>query len=216
MLIIYVIYTLIIGLLVFCVVKKINFVEKKNQEIKSEAAIANQIYTELVQNGYSDRKINHELQKQKMIVMNLPPNATTKDVVKEIIANRREKMNRLGIIYTEDVKDLHILNMSQRQTLSLFINLFDNAIEACTHVTHHRKICFSTSYEGGNFSIEIINSKSPELSPVKEEFHTTKEDSLNHGYGMGIIKEIIESQSGKIEYEDMGEKFKIKIVLPIE
>ena len=55
--------------------------------------------------------------------------------------------------------------------------------------------------------IEVSNSKSSGLSPKKEGMKTTKEDTLNHGLGIGLISSIVSSYNGSLSMEDHGDYF---------
>lgn len=213
---IYIICALVIGVFGWILYKHLKNVDRTNQEIEAEAQLANHLYNELAQKGYVERKIQHELQKQKAIVKMIPADADVEAVVDAIIANRKEKMKLLNIEYTESINDLQYLKMSRNQLLSLFLNLFDNAIEACAEIERNRKICLETSKTPEGFCIEIGNSKSSVVKPIEHDFITTKEDASNHGFGMGIIREIVDEYNGKIEYEDKGDFFKVRITLPME
>ena len=54
--------------------------------------------------------------------------------------------------------------------------------------------------------IEVSNSKSSAFRE-KEGMKTTKEDTLNHGLGIGIISSIVSSYNGSLSMEDHGDYF---------
>ena len=66
---------------------------------------------------------------------------------------------------------------------------------------------FSSMIRKKVWMIEVSNSKSSGLSPKKEGMKTTKEDTLNHGLGIGIISSIVSSYNGSLSMEDHGDYF---------
>ena len=42
---------------------------------------------------------------------------------------------------------------------------------------------------------------------------TTKEDTMNHGIGVSIIKNIVKKYKGDVVFEDHGETFRVKLFL---
>jgi two-component system sensor histidine kinase AgrC len=68
-------------------------------------------------------------------------------------------------------------------------------------------------------SIENNGPKIPEqnLNNILKAGFTTKDNSnKNHGYGLSIVKDIVESQNGKISVKSNDEATGFKIVLPIK
>ena len=92
--------------------------------------------------------------------------------------------------------------------ISLMGNLLDNAIEACQASGQEKPyLRFSSMIRKKVWMIEVSNSKSSGLSPKKEGMKTTKEDTLNHGLGIGIISSIVSSYNGSLSMEDHGDYF---------
>ena len=91
---------------------------------------------------------------------------------------------------------------------TILANLLDNAIEACQASGQEKPyLRFSSMIRKKVWMIEVSNSKSSGLSPKKEGMNTTKEDTLNHGLGIGIISSIVSSYNGSLSMEDHGDYF---------
>lgn len=63
-------------------------------------------------------------------------------------------------------------------------------------------------------SLSVINSKSIDQTPLLNSMQSTK-NSPDHGLGMEIIHEIINSLHGTIEMKDHGSIFFTKIILQL-
>jgi len=97
-------------------------------------------------------------------------------------------------------------------------NIVNNAIKAM----NGQGIIIAKSYEYlGNAVIKIQNN-----GPKIEEYYltdifkigfTTKDnDDKSHGYGLSIVKDLVESHNGKICIKSTDTTTEFKIVLPIE
>ena len=90
--------------------------------------------------------------------------------------------------------------LSNSEQVSLFSNLLDNAIEAVQKLpVESRMIDFSVYEKNDHLCILCTNTFLPEENPVKNDFHTTKEDDLTHGIGTQIMKSIIQKHNGLYE-----------------
>lgn len=90
---------------------------------------------------------------------------------------------------------------------SIFINLFDNAIECCKHnkSKENNFIKVKAGKKGGYLVVKFINWCDGELKiSEKKTFMTTKKNRKNHGYGLKILKEIADKYGGdfKLKAED--------------
>ena len=103
------------------------------------------------------------------------------------------------------------------ETVRVFANIMDNAIEACEKTPgSERFIEVISSTTQGWSAIEVSNSFNGELAWNNEELDTTKENKEFHGLGLRIVKETIESLGGLVLIEpDQEQKvFKIKLCIP--
>ena len=99
---------------------------------------------------------------------------------------------------------------------NIFSNLIDNSIEGCSNL-EEKKIELEIKEQMGFIVIKIENTYQGELLKNKRnEILTTKEDSRNHGYGLKIVKSIVDKYQGQIEIENADNHFKVIILLPQE
>lgn len=114
--------------------------------------------------------------------------------------------------------DFKLINMNEMEFYQVISNIVNNAIKAMKE----EGIIIAKSYEYlGNAIIKIENN-----GPKIEEHHladifkmgfTTKNNAdKNHGYGLSIVKELVERHNGKIHVKSTDIATEFKIVIPIK
>jgi two-component system sensor histidine kinase AgrC len=120
-------------------------------------------------------------------------------------------------VIIEEKCSFHLININEMEFYRVISNIVNNAIKAM----NGKGIIIAKSYEYlGNAIIKIENN-----GPKIEEHHlkdifkvgfTTKENSdSSHGYGLSIVKELVESNNGNIYVKSTDTITEFKIVLPI-
>ncbi|ABX41975.1 sensor histidine kinase [Lachnoclostridium phytofermentans] len=107
--------------------------------------------------------------------------------------------------------------MSELDIVRVFSNAIDNALEACSKISGKERFIEITSSGSKEWAtIEIGNSFNGELSMVGGEQETSKDDKDFHGFGLRIIKEVVEDTGGLVLIELDQEKkiFKIRVCIP--
>ena len=93
-------------------------------------------------------------------------------------------------------------------------NLIDNGMEAVRGLESERRwISIKSRVQGYNLYIETRNPY--DLPRVKKggDYITTKQDVRSHGWGLQIIREIVERYHGEIEITEENQEFCVKILL---
>lgn len=90
---------------------------------------------------------------------------------------------------------------------SVYSNLLDNAIEACNQITkgtQPKKISIRTAIQAGFLQVKVENSKTHIILKDGGTIKTTKQDTVNHGYGLQLVQKIAAKYDGQIdiEYDD--------------
>ncbi|MCM1209175.1 MAG: ATP-binding protein [Ruminococcus sp.] len=104
---------------------------------------------------------------------------------------------------------------SKIDTISLFYNILDNAVEACLFVIKDRFIALHVFSERNNICIMCENSKTKKSNPIADNFQTVKADKINHGKGTAVIRDIVEKYDGNVTYTDKSSTLKLSITVPI-
>lgn len=93
-------------------------------------------------------------------------------------------------------------------------NLLDNAIEAVKEVGKEKRwIDVKIKVQGHNLYIEIRNPYALPRRQKGKEYLTTKQNVRSHGWGLQIVREIVEQYHGKIEIADVHNVFCIRVLL---
>lgn len=120
-------------------------------------------------------------------------------------------------VIIEEKCDFNLINMSEMEFFRVVSNIVNNAIKAM----NGEGIIIAKSYEYlGNAVIKIENN-GPKIEEryIKDIFKvgfTTKDNTeKNHGFGLSIVKELVESHNGKVFVKSTDAATEFKIVLPI-
>lgn len=93
-------------------------------------------------------------------------------------------------------------------------NLLDNAIEAAKEVEADRRTIFiKIKVQMHNLYVEIKNPYTGLRIKKEQEYITTKQDLRSHGWGLQIIREIVERYHGEMEINGDGNVFSVKMLL---
>lgn len=120
-------------------------------------------------------------------------------------------------VIIEENCDFELINMSEMEFYRVVSNIVNNAIRAM----NGEGIIIAKSYEYLGNAIIRIENNGPKIAEdhLKEIFKvgfTTKEnDEHNHGYGLSIVKDLVESHNGKVYVKSSDTATEFKIVLPI-
>ena len=108
--------------------------------------------------------------------------------------------------------------VSTLDILSIFGNALDNAIENVKSIENkeERIIKLAVYTQNQLLCIKLENYYNNELRFSDGNYLTTKEDKVNHGYGIKSIKNIVEKYDGSIKISTDNHWFNFMILLPIK
>jgi len=121
-------------------------------------------------------------------------------------------------VIIEDKCDFGLINMSEIEFYRVISNIVNNAIKAMKG----EGIIIAKSYEYlGNTVIKIENNgpkiEENYLTDIFKMGFTTKDNTdKSHGYGLSIVKDLVESHNGKIHVKSTDTATQFKIVIPIK
>ncbi len=143
---------------------------------------------------------------------------TENPIVNAVIGIKTEEYSKYEIDW--DIKlDLPkaLEGIESYELSSFFINLLNNAIEACIKLSlEERKIYLHSAYRSGYLIIKVENSFERIEKDAKGKLVSTKEDKQNHGIGTVLISDIVDKYKGTYKTEVEGKTFKTVITLPCQ
>lgn len=106
------------------------------------------------------------------------------------------------------------LPFSDREIISLFGNVLDNALEACERI-QDKKRWIKIKIKKKNHLLYIETSNAIKEMPVQnqKEFVSVKEDEILHGYGMKNIRDIVEQYNGMFQCKSQEDRFEVVITI---
>lgn len=130
-------------------------------------------------------------------------------ILKDKAAKAREK----GIDFSAQL-DLHGSDFLDPLDLStLFGNALDNAIEASEKLPEgQRLITLQGKRIRDMLLVTVENRAQPESTPAQG---TSKGDPFLHGFGIPNMRQAAERYGGQIQFQQSGETFRLKLLLPV-
>lgn len=131
-----------------------------------------------------------------------------------LLNTKRSTAESQGIELAVAVKsDFSGLTIPAWDLNSILGNLIENAMEAAIE-DHHPRVAVELSYKNGSYMIYIANNGSVLPDPVKifEAGYTTK-GSSSRGYGLFLVKKIVDQYGGEIKIST-GKKTHFTVILP--
>ena len=207
---------------------------KQKDEFEHLVEWQRQYYETLSDNQTVIRKIKHDLQNNLQVILRLIEEKEYDDVEKYLgeMIDEQSKYDRLvstgndaidtvlnikfslaeqlGIEVKKDINIPAMLPISYQDSIKIFGNLLDNAINALRNekVTD-RRIKWFMFYNANALMIQCIN---PYVGkPVKYN-----KDSFWHGLGLEIVKSTVEEYDGTFDISDDGQIFTVNILLYID
>ncbi len=186
----------------------------------------------------SIRKIRHDIKDQLATVYDLISNEKTEEAMEFIeqssgivkatmtfvqtnspIANaiinaKLSAASTLGIkvscITVNDFAGINELDLCE-----LLSNALENAITACAvmHPNLNRFIYLEISKENNIYTFLIKNSLDKSVISKNPKLKTTKKDSINHGLGTSIIRDITNKYNGRYDYYEIDNAFCCSVIL---
>ncbi len=184
-------------------------IKKERHELKNNYLY---IQTLLSEKRYED--IEKYLEKSIGQKMEEISDVSTGNAMIDYIINRKiidvRKQNIR--IYTEVMlpKDLSV---DEERFCTIFLNLFNNAVEACENIDSpdiHIVLKCVKNY----LCCEIRNKVNQDVFSANPELKTTKKDKKNHGLGLKIVKETIKECDGIFNTSLEGNYFVSQFMMP--
>lgn len=206
-----------IGVL-FYMMRDRKLLEEENNQLIRVIDDGNALYQQVVDENKNLKYAKHDYKKQQQIVNKIKEkeyfdDLTGSRLIGLIVETKKREAESQNIRFTLAMDRLANWNIDDGQTISLFTNLIDNAMEAANKAENAKYIEFRLLQKGDNIYITIKNSKAKNEKPLEHNMITTKSDYENHGYGVSIIRDIVCKNNGHIDMVDNVDEFSIEIVI---
>lgn len=196
-------------------------------------------YEKMETNAKEVRRISHDMKSRLTVLSGYAENGDINSIIKylgqikeevahftplmytgfpgidSIIAEKMDIIEKSGIIFEKRLKFSKSLEIDEMEVCIILGNLLDNALEACEKSEEKkRNIFLKMESDEKSLSIYMENTMNKKNIQVKGKLiETTKEDKINHGFGMLTIRKIVQKYKGVYEWEMEEEKFIVDIIL---
>lgn len=179
--------------------------QERLEELKQKA---NQTIMNLENNKLDKEKIYQVVDEMQLTEINYCENK----VIDALLHNKLKLAKTKQIQVFTQVIAPENLQIALLDLISLFSNLLDNAIEASEKAEQAYLVldCYpSRNY----FVIKLTNSKLAKENVSLDSMKTSKQDEKNHGFGLQIIRNIVEKYDGDIQIHQEETKVEIGITI---
>ena len=154
--------------------------------------------------------LNYIKQMDHMIIANDHVVETGNIALDAIINSKLAMAHSKKIKFTTHIQIPEHLSMEATDICIIFGNAIDNAIEACEKLPlKHRDISLSIVCENGSIICKIVNSAGNGLSNLE----TTKEDKVNHGFGIENIKRALSNYEHALRISQTDNAFSLSFII---
>lgn len=206
-------------------------VKKQKEEYEQQLEWQKTYYDSLAENQDTIRKIKHDMQNSLQVISKLITEGKiveVSDYLKDLIFEQSQvdclvttgneaidtvlniKFSRASYYNIEVNKDINIpssLPITYQESIRIFGNLLDNAINALKEQEEIKKtIKWFMFYKANALILQVSNQYMGK--PVKYS-----KDSFLHGLGLEIVKTTVEAYNGTFSIEDDGKNFTVNIIL---
>ena len=178
-------------------------------DIKNELQIA---YAMMDKDKKVSTKILNELNDklENIKIINFSKNA----ILNTILTLKKMEIKNSGINLEIEIDKTVDFNMEEIDICDLFSNILDNSIEATKKYNcENRFIKFCIAKKNDYIIIKCENTYEGVLKKNSYgNYITTKQEEKQHGYGINIIKNIVDKYNGEINFITKNNIFKIVII----
>ena len=141
---------------------------------------------------------------------------TNNDIVNSVINSKLSFASAMGIEVT-CLLNKELDGVTDIDWCNLISNLLDNAITACMEIDNNaeKHIELTISKSENIYTLITTNSIKESVIMSNPDLHTTKQDTINHGMGTKIIKEISQKYFGSYLFYEENNDFVSKVMLRV-
>lgn len=236
---------LVVISLITIIVLLINSISKKHFEQTSELLedkMRSQLkyYMMLDEKDTEMRKFRHDFRKHMMCVISMLEEESFSDA-ENYIRSLTDKFNETIPLYktgnyiadsilsdkAQECKDKGISfkftgvipekNLNPLELCTILSNSLDNAIEACVKVSEvSAQIRMASDFKNNYWYMKIANTSDSDIEIKNNNVLTTKSDSLNHGFGLQNIKDVVNKHKGEFKIAQTDGEFTLEITMNLK
>ncbi|MFA5676168.1 MAG: GHKL domain-containing protein [Christensenellales bacterium] len=144
-------------------------------------------------------------------------NYCNKPIVNAILSTKTAMARDKGIDTDILISDINNTSITDMDICSLFCNLYDNAIEACEKIDDVKKrfIRIRSTEKADHIMIQFANSHQEAFTSDSAKFITSKRNKRDHGYGLKLIRGIVNKYDGNLSIVVNGQYFEAALLLKL-
>lgn len=168
----------------------------------------------LNQNGYSNERYIESLERK---IKSYENKFDTGNILLDIILIEKKKIcDKKNIKFSSSINFTKCDFIDLEDICSIFSNILDNSIEACSKINENNKFIFLEGKVVEKFFvIKVENSKVNKINIKNNKFTTDKNNKFSHGLGISSIKNSVKKYNGETVIYYTDDRFIIKILIPL-
>lgn len=173
-----------------------------------------QVMTLLLHNGRSDdaQLYSEQMQSELAFLKRRHFLNTGNAFLDAILTSKIEYAANSGIAVHSEIMVVRDMKIDMMDHSIIFGNLMDNAIEACAKVEGEKEIFIKMLYKKGMLACSFVNSI-VDGQKIDEALTTDKQDTLQHGFGVGNIRTAVAKYGGQLQIKISDRRFEAAFVL---
>lgn len=199
-------------------IKKIYYMNQKKSYEESRKIIHDfKNYIQVLENIYNvDRDSSNNLRNQLYTVLDKSKIKyhTSSEILDVILMDKENEAAKAGIEFIFKMEILDISFISEIDIITIFGNLYDNAIEANKETKKDKYIKTALYKMGEMLIIRIENSCTNQLEYNDKRIKSTKKNHF--GIGLYNVKETVEKYMGVFEIDIFEKNCRIIITIPLK
>ena len=140
---------------------------------------------------------------------------TGNSVVNAVFNTKYAEAKRKGINVRFEFSDLSDVTIDYADLVTILANLLNNAIEACEKCEEDNRTIdvIIKIINDSELMISVRNTYNDTILKHNDHFLTTKEDSANHGFGLGNVRSVVSKLNGYMNVDTDDGCFTVIIVV---
>jgi len=138
-------------------------------------------------------------------------------LIQSILGHMNQQARQIGVETKIEVSTLPPMSITDADAVSLFMNLFNNALESCKKIQppDRQWIKVAIKCRAPYLYISVKNALHHEIKPKNSILATAKKEAALHGNGIPIVRNIVKKYNGFATFEYTEDSFTAEAALRI-